>query len=149
MITGIQNTLVGWRPKGRRVCHSRAHRVDGEKLKPILQLVARHNYKFSHELEMGMMNAIFKVSYQNAILATKLSFKTNQHVGRKKKKKDKKHLSSLYCNAKHRTISCAFSVVSVSVCGILGMSVHCLYWQMDDVSGKRGVGIWLWMCHRY
>lgn len=53
----------------------------------------RHNYKFSQELEMGMMNAIFKVSYENAMLATKLSFKTNQHAGRKKKK-DKKHLSS-------------------------------------------------------
>lgn len=38
---------------------------------------------------MGMMNAIFKVSYQNAMLATKLSFKTNQHVGRKKKKRTK------------------------------------------------------------
>jgi len=35
---------------------------------------------------MGVTNVIFKVSYQNAMLATKLSFKTNQHFGRKKKK---------------------------------------------------------------
>lgn len=33
---------------------------------------------------MGMMNVIFKVSYQNAMLATELSFKTNQHFGREK-----------------------------------------------------------------
>lgn len=44
VITGIQNTLVGCRPKGRTVCHRKAHGVDGEKLKQILQLVVKHSF---------------------------------------------------------------------------------------------------------
>lgn len=83
---------------------------------------------------MGMINVIFKVSYQNEMLATKLPVKTTQHFGRLKKKKKKnqtkKDLSSLFCNTKYRNISCPFSVVNVSVCDILGTLVHCLYWQM-------------------
>lgn len=33
VITGIQNTLVVWRLKGRSFCHRKAHRIDGEKCK--------------------------------------------------------------------------------------------------------------------
>lgn len=33
VITGIQSALVVWRPKGRTVCHRKAHRTDSEKFK--------------------------------------------------------------------------------------------------------------------
>lgn len=32
-VTGIQNTLVVWRPKGRTVCHRKACRIGDEKFK--------------------------------------------------------------------------------------------------------------------
>lgn len=56
-------------------------------VKQILQLVVvRHSYKFFHKLEIGIMILIFKVNYQNAMLATKLPFKTNRHLAVEKKK---------------------------------------------------------------
>lgn len=61
-------------------------------VKQILQLVVRHSYKFFHKLEIGIMILIFKVNYQNAVLATKLSFKTNWHLAREKKNTKKIYL---------------------------------------------------------
>lgn len=60
-------------------------------VKQILQLVVvRHSYKFFHKLEIGIMILIFKVNYQNAMLATKLPFKTNRHLAVEKKNQPKK-----------------------------------------------------------
>lgn len=94
-------------------------------LKQILQLVVRHSYKFSQKLEIGMMILIFKVSCQNAMLVTKLSFKTRWHLaGGKIAKK----IYLLFTAMLKTEVSVV--LFHVSVCDVLGMSVCCLYWQM-------------------